>query len=282
MRSNLQPIARHDSASPISSGASVERKLSPVPDSIIPGSELPMNPRVVAKPVVGQPARNLDAFVQYHFNTIRLASSLIWLIPAAFLLSRWLSDSLGEKPLSYLLQFTGRWALIMLLVTLTVTPARRLLKWVAQTSRARFGKRMSDWNWLIRLRRQFGLFGFFYACLHFGTYAVLDSGRTFEMILADVRGRPYLLPGFAAFVLLIPMAATANSFAMKKLGRVWQKIHAAIYLIAILVIAHFWMQMKSGQFDFLPYALVLALLFGARVYAWRTGDRGTGMEVKPR
>lgn len=232
--------------------------------------------------LVVKPARNLQWLVRHRFGAIRLASFLGCLAPAAWLITEWLTDSLGVNPLNRLLHFTGRWALIMLLVTLTVTPARRLSVWLSQTSHAHFGKRLSDWNWLIRLRRQLGLFAFFYACLHLAIYAGLDAGFDLGAILDDAHDRPFILLGFSGFALLVPLAATSNAYAIRTLGRHWQKLHSATYVIAILAIAHFWMQMKLGHTTYLPYALVLALLFAARILVWKRGDRGVVVEAKER
>jgi len=232
--------------------------------------------------MAAKPLRNIAWLAKHHFGALRLLSFIAWLCPALWLAAEYFSDSLGINPLNRLLHFSGRWALIMLLVTLAVTPARRLSVLVSQTLHARYGKRISDWNWLIRLRRQFGLFAFFYACLHLAIYAAFDAGFDGATIRDDVRERPFILLGFAAFTLLIPLAATSNQAAIRALGRGWRRLHMVSYLIAILALGHFWLQMKVGQVSPLPYSVVLVLLFAARLAAWRLGDRGVGVEVKER
>jgi len=228
------------------------------------------------------PARNLAWLAKHHFGKVRVASFALCLSPALWLAGEWLTGSLGINPLNRLLHFTGRWALIMLTISLAVTPMRRLSVWVSQTAHARYGKRFSDWNWLIRLRRQFGLFTFFYACLHVAVYVVFDAGPDLDAIRADVLERPFILIGLAAFVLLIPLAATSNQAAMRALGRGWRRLHTMGYVIALLAIGHFWIQAKVGDARPLPYTFVLGALLAVRLHAWRRGDRSVGVEVKER
>jgi sulfoxide reductase heme-binding subunit YedZ len=217
----------------------------------------------------GTDVRNLAWAAKHHFGTIRWASFALWLAPAAWLMGEWLSDSLGVNPLNRLLHFSGRWALIMLLVTLGVTPLRRLSVRIAQVVHARYGKRVADWNWLVRLRRQLGLFAFFYACLHLAVYLFLDAGLDGAALRDDISERPFVAIGFAAFVLLVPLALTSNRAAIRHLGRTWQHLHALSYPIAVLAVGHFALQMKIGQHAALPYAAVLALLLLARVLGRR-------------
>ena len=231
---------------------------------------------------MGPPARNQAWFAKHHFGTIRFVSFLAWSSPALWLMGEWLTSSLGINPLNRLLHFTGCWALTMLLVTLTVTPARRLSVLVSQRVHARYGKRLSDWNWLIRLRRQFGLFSFFYACLHVAVYVVFDSGPDLATFRDDVLERPFILVGMAAWVLLIPLAATSNQFSVRALGRHWKRLHLSTYAIVLLAVTHFWLQMKPGHTDPLPYSVVFAILLAARLCSWRLGDRGVGSEAKER
>jgi len=227
--------------------------------------------------MMSAPARNLAWLVKHHFGKVRVASFVLCLSPALWLGGEWLTGSLGINPLNRLLHFTGRWALIMLTISLSVTPARRLSVWISQAVRARYGKRVSDWNGLIRLRRQFGLFTFFYACLHVASYVAFDAGPDLDAIRDDVLQRPFILVGSAAFALLIPLAATSNQAAIRFLGRSWRRLHTLSYVIAILAIVHFWIQAKVGEAKPLPYTVGLVALL-----AWRLGDRGVGGEIKER
>jgi sulfoxide reductase heme-binding subunit YedZ len=162
------------------------------------------------------------------------------------------SDRLGANPIELVERGLGKAALVMLLLTLTVTP----LRW------------LTGWAWLLRLRRMLGLFAFFYATLHVAAYVVLDHWFDWPAIVADIVKRPYLTFGFAAFVLLLPLAATSTHAMVRRLGgRNWQRLHRIVYLIAVLAVLHYWFhkQAKNALADPLFYATLLALLLGVRV-----------------
>jgi len=170
-----------------------------------------------------------------------------------------INDWLGANPVEFITRNTGDWTLYFLCITLAVTPLRRL----------------TGWNWLIRLRRMLGLFAFFYASLHFMTFLWFDHFFDVAEMLKDVVKRPFITVGFTAFVLLIPLAATSTNAMIKRLGgKRWQLLHRLIYLIAPLGILHYWW-MKAGKNDFsqpIVFGLVVAALLLARVY-WRFGQR---------
>jgi len=229
-----------------------------------------------------KPVANLAWLARHHFGKLRAASFVVCACPALWLLGEWWAEALGINPLNRMLHFTGRWALIMLTVTLAVTSVRRLSVRLSQVAHARYGKRLADWNWLIRLRRQFGLFTFFYACLHLAVYVAFDVGLDIRSIRDDALDRPFVLVGLAAFALLVPLAATSNQAAMRAMGRAWRRLHMLSYLIAVLGIVHFWLQAKVGDTRAMPYALVLGVLLVSRLQAWRRGERGLGGEVKER
>ena len=134
---------------------------------------------------------NLAWLAKHHFEWMRWGSFALFLAPALWLLGEWCVGAMGINPLSHLLRFTGTWAVIMLSVTLSVTPLRRLSVRVSQAVHARYGKRVSDWNWLVRLRRQFGLFTFFYAGMHASAYVAFDVGPELAAIRDDVLERPF-------------------------------------------------------------------------------------------
>lgn len=228
------------------------------------------------------PGRNLAWLARHHFGKLRAASFALCLSPALWLAGESLLGALGVNPLNRLLHFTGRWAVIMLTITLAVTPVRRLSVWVSQNMHARYGKRVSDWNWLIKLRRQLGLFTFFYAGLHLTIYLKFDTGIDIAVIRDDVLERPFILLGFTAFALLIPLAATSNQVAMRALGKSWRRLHLLSYAIAVLAVTHFWILVKLGDRSPWPYTLVLAVLLALRLHAWWLGERGPGVEVKER
>lgn len=165
-----------------------------------------------------------------------------------------LTDRLGANPIEFITRSTGLWTLVFLCITLAVTPLRRI----------------TGVNAVLRFRRMLGLYAFFYAALHFTTYLWFDKWFDFAEILKDIGKRPFITVGFAAFVLLIPLAATSPRAAARKLGRRWQTLHRAIYAIAALAILHFWW-MKAGKHDLvLPklYGAIVVVLLGWRLFVW--------------
>jgi len=172
---------------------------------------------------------------------------LVLLLAGAFSIA---GQSLGANPIEALLHSLGRWGLKFLLITLAVTPLRRL----------------TGWNWLIRFRRMLGLFAFFYILLHFVVYAVLDQGLDFAAIVEDVVKRPYITLGMAGLLMLLPLAITSTKGMMRRLGKRWQKLHRLVYVIAVVGVWHFYWQVKLDTLDPSVYAAVLAVLLGARIY----------------
>lgn len=162
------------------------------------------------------------------------------------------SDQLGANPIELITRSLGTWTLVFLLITLSITPLRKL----------------SGWNWLIKLRRMAGLFAFFYALLHFITYIWLDQFFDLSSIYKDVIKRPFITIGFAAFILLIPLAVTSTNAMMKKLGgKNWQILHRLVYLIAVFAVVHYWWLVKKDLTQPIIYATVLAVLLGYRLWA---------------
>lgn len=133
-------------------------------------------------------------------------------------------DDLGANPIEFITHSTGFWTLTFLCITLAITPMRRL----------------TGWQMLIRLRRMVGLFAFFYACAHLTTYVWFDQWFSIEEIVKDVWKRPFITVGFAAFLLLVPLAITSTNRMVRRLGRRWSQLHRLIYLVAILGVTHFW------------------------------------------
>ena len=181
---------------------------------------------------------------------IKAAVWLLALLPLARLIWLGFNDNLGANPVEFVEHSTGTWALVFLLVTLSMTPVRLLTGHV----------------WQIQLRRVLGLFMFFYACLHITTYVWLDFAFLWDEIVKDVTKHPRILVGFAAFVLTIPLAATSNSYMIKRLKTNWKKLHQAVYLIGILAVLHFVLLVKKDLTEPLYYAAVLAFLLGIRLY----------------
>ncbi|HRQ36093.1 MAG TPA: protein-methionine-sulfoxide reductase heme-binding subunit MsrQ [Chiayiivirga sp.] len=184
---------------------------------------------------------------------IKILIFALCLLPAGLLAAGWFGHALGANPIEAVQHGTGQWTLRMLLATLAVTPLRRL----------------TGLHWLLRLRRMLGLFAFAWACAHLLAWAWLDLWLDWPAIAADILERPYVTVGFAAFVLLVPLAATSSAGAIRRLGgRRWQALHRSVYAIAILGVVHFWWLVKADVLEPLVYALILAALLGARV-GWR-------------
>jgi len=189
----------------------------------------------------------------------RVAKPLLFalcLLPLAWLVYGAATDGLGANPAEALIRATGDWTLRLLCLALAVTPVRIALGVPA----------------LARMRRMLGLFTFFYAALHLLCYAWFDMGFDAAEIARDIAKRPFILVGMAAFALLLLLAATSFNRAIRWLGgRRWQRLHRAVYLVAVLAVLHFFW-MRAGKNDFAEvavYAAVLAVLLLARVVRWR-------------
>lgn len=184
---------------------------------------------------------------------IRIVKVIVWLLASIPLIRLfWLGfhNDLGANPVEFVEHSTGTWALVFLLLSLTMTPIRLLTGQV----------------WQIQIRRQLGLWMFFYACLHIITYVWLDFSFLFDEMIKDVFEHPRILVGFAAFVLTIPLAVTSNSYMMKKLKTKWKTLHKLVYLIAVLAVLHFLLLVKKDLTEPIYYAVALAILFGIRLY----------------
>jgi len=185
-----------------------------------------------------------------HLSWIKATIFAASLVPLARLAWLGLHHKLGANPIEYVTHSTGWWTLAFLLITLSVTPLRRL----------------ANLPWLLRLRRMLGLFAFFYASLHFTTYIWLDQFFDVKEIVKDVVKRPFITIGFAAFVLLIPLAATSTNAMVRKLGaKRWQMLHRLVYLIGGLGVVHFWWLVKKDITEPFVFALLLAALLIIRL-----------------
>jgi sulfoxide reductase heme-binding subunit YedZ len=189
-------------------------------------------------------------------------------LPGAGLLAGLALGSLGPNPLEALIRESGRWTFILLLVTLALTPLRHALTQVARLCRARFGRRPADWNWMVRLRRPAGLACFCYAAAHAALYLCLDAGLDAATVLADLREKPFVGAGLAAFLLLVPLAITSSDAWMRRLKRGWKRLHRAVYAIGVLSAMHFLWLSKPGVDAPYAYAAAVALLLGYRVLLW--------------
>ena len=169
------------------------------------------------------------------------------------------NDALGADPVAEIEHRLGLWALRLLMATLAITPLRQL------TGRAV----------LVRFRRMLGLYAFFYACLHFSAYLVLDLRGYWTLIFEEIAKRPYITVGFSAWLLLLPLAATSTKGWIKRLGRNWARLHKLVYAAGVLAVLHFWWLVKSDIREPALYAGILALLLGWRAWTWRARIRTT-------
>jgi methionine sulfoxide reductase heme-binding subunit len=174
------------------------------------------------------------------------------LIPAGLVVVRGFSGQLTANPVEFITHQTGDWALRLLLVTLAISPLRRV----------------SGWSSIIGLRRMLGLFAFFYATLHMLTYVVLDYFFAFAVMWENVMKARYIFAGLTAFVLMVPLAATSTQRMIRRLGgRRWQLLHRLVYASAVAAIVHYmWLIKVDGRVP-TRYAAVLAVLLAFRVWA---------------
>ena len=173
------------------------------------------------------------------------------LAPFLYLSWRAAMGELSANPIEDITLTTGLWTLRFLVITLAVTPLRRL----------------TGWQPAIRFRRMLGLFAFFYGTLHLLTYVVLDQFFGWQYILKDIAKRPYITVGFSAFVLMVPLALTSTSGMIRRLGgRRWALLHRLIYLSAAGGVIHYWWKVKADTRDPFAYAVVVLALLAVRVW----------------
>jgi sulfoxide reductase heme-binding subunit YedZ len=200
---------------------------------------------------------------------IKLLLFGLCLVPLGELAWRAFQHRLTANPIEYITHQTGDWTLIFIVITLAVTPARKLL-------------RLPE---LIRFRRMLGLFAFFYGFLHFGTWIGLDKFFDWAEMLHDVRKRPFITAGFTGFVLMLPLALTSTAGWIRRLGgKRWQALHRLIYVTAIAGVVHYYWLVKSDVRKPLFYGALVALLFVLRVGFWLVSRHGkaTGKAIQPK
>jgi len=172
------------------------------------------------------------------------------LFPAAIIAWRAATGALGADPIAEALNGMGDLAIKCLLLCLACTPARIL----------------TGATWPLRVRKHLGLLAFTYVVFHFGVYVIVDRAGELGTVLEDITKRPFIVVGFSAFVLLLPLAATSSKAAIRKLGgRRWNRLHKLVYVIAILAVVHFIMRAKKDITEGALHAAVLAFLLGVRI-----------------
>lgn len=170
------------------------------------------------------------------------------------------NDTLGANPIEFITRSLGSWALNFLLITLSVTPLRKL----------------TGWHWLLQFRRMLGLYVFFYAALHLSTYLWLDKFFDWQEIAKDILKRPFITIGMSAFALLLTLALTSPKVMVRRLGgKRWQRLHRLIYVIAICAVVHYWWLVKLDVSLPAIYSVLLCLLLGFRLL-WPDQGRREG------
>jgi sulfoxide reductase heme-binding subunit YedZ len=181
-----------------------------------------------------------------HLLALTPAAILGWQIRAEALTG---SGGLGADPVAEIEHRLGLWALRFLMLTLVITPLRQATQQPV----------------LIRFRRMLGLYTFFYATMHLAAYLVLDLRGYWAQIFEEIAKRPYITVGFLAWLLLVPLAATSTTAAIRRLGRNWVRLHRLVYAVGVLAVLHFWWLVKSDVREPALYAAILSALLGWRV-----------------
>ena len=185
-------------------------------------------------------------------TALKIAVFVLALVPLARLVAGVVvfPEWLGANPAEFITRATGDWTLRFLLITLAVTPLRKLC----------------GWGWLLRFRRMLGLFTFFYGVVHLASYVSFDHVFEVGEIIKDIIKRPFISVGFGALLLMLPLAITSTNAMVRRLGAArWLKLHRLIYVIGPLGVLHFWWMVKRDLTEPIMYALVLALLLGYRL-----------------
>ena len=199
-------------------------------------------------------------------RAIKAAVAIAALIPAGWL--AWLlftGGDLGVNPAETLQLKTGTWSLRFLLVSLAITPLRRLTKW----------------NRIIGYRKVFGLLAFLYATLHLATYVVFDRYFDFAGIWEDVAKRPFITMGMVSFALLVPLALTSTRGAIRRMGKRWTQLHRLVYIAAIAAAVHYLWKVKVAIGWPVYYAAILMVLLGLRVFWWLRSRRPSNNAPSP-
>ena len=184
---------------------------------------------------------------------------VLCLLPLFNLIWSGFQQQLGANPAETIIRSLGDWALYFILMTLAVTPLRRVF----------------NWTMLIRVRRMLGLFVFFYACLHLIGYVWFDQFFDWNEIIKDIIKRPFITLGFATFLLLLPLALTSTNSMMKRLKKNWKKLHQLVYPISIMATLHYFWMIKADFRQPALVAFILAILLGYRLYVYKQSQKKT-------
>lgn len=201
-----------------------------------------------ADTLLGTRSRVSGQLRQIPFGVVRLIVFLVALIPFAFLVFALLTGKLGVNPIERLTNETGEWAIRFIMISLSLTPLRGLLKSA----------------WPVKLRRMLGLFAFFYAFVHFCVYVLLDQQLDLLAVWQDLSERPYILAGFTALMIFLPLAATSTRGMARRLGRRWSSLHRWVYLAATAAVVHYVWLAKGDLIEPFVYLAILFVLLSYR------------------
>jgi len=193
-------------------------------------------------------SRSAAGLPRIPFRLVKLIVFLVSLVPFVYLLTALLTGSLGANPIEALTDETGEWAIRFIMLSLSLTPLRGLLKNA----------------WPVRLRRMLGLYAFFYTALHFGVYFGLDQQLDLVAVWEDLSERPYILAGFTAFVIFLPLAATSTRGMVKRLGRRWSSLHRWVYIAATAAVVHYVWLARGDLIEPFVYLGILFVLLSYR------------------
>ena len=190
--------------------------------------------------------------------SLKVLVHLACLAPIAWLLVHLFENNLGPDPTHTVAFFTGRGTLRLLVITLAITPIRKLIPKL---------------SWIVRFRRMLGLYAFFYACLHMLTYVWLYAGFSLSAMIDDISQRKFITAGLAAWLMMVPLALTSTTWSIRKLGgKNWNRLHRLTYLAAISGVVHYWWGVKQGVRTPLEITVALGIVLAARpVLAWMRG-----------
>jgi len=215
---------------------------------------------------------------------IRFSIFLICALPVVILGYRYQANSLGINPFSTLMESSGFWSMLFLLITLGITPVRRWLSWIAIGLTLSYGKRLADWNLLIKIRRMLGLWCFFYTCLHLYFFLDFELAWSVDDLVDSLSEQPFILAGVVTWLMLLLLALTSPMAVRSRMGRHWRRLHRLMYVLPLTAIIHLFLEAKPTDYSPNFYMVAIILFLGHRLVVSqvkrlkRAND--TGLEVR--
>jgi len=203
-------------------------------------------------------------FINQQITYLKPIILLISLSPAIDLFYRFKTDQLDINGLEELLHTTGYWAMFLFILVLAATPSRRIFSYLMILSKEPYGKRLSDWNWIIKCRRLLGVVSYCYAVTHFYIFYYYELDTQFSELVYEIEERPFIAMGLVSLVLLTPLFLTSTDFSMRFLKKNWRRLHRLMYPISLAIAAHYIWLSKSGVYDPYPYVLMIVFLLSFR------------------